>query len=1065
MRHFIQELIGKLSVSRKLVLIYILDLSAVIFVSSILINEKYIAIDFARKEIAGNAYISEIRETMFARHDSEGASRAARIEAAERRYGSRMQSEKLAGELAEQLRRLDTASDASGNARAVEARLGASYALQSLVTRIGNQSNLILDPDIDSYYTMSLVVLRFPELVDVSFRVSQTALAVGEASTAQSRQRRQAAYLIAEGRLDALVNRIVLDYTEVLGGGDGVLGQYLSPSLNVLLTAVESFREATHRAAMVRFDAASVANIRNNEAALDESLAVTWQEAGWALNGLLEARVDKLFWRMWWHLGAAVFLLLVILSLVFFVARMIALPIRRLATVATEVSRTADYSLRAKWSSGDELGCLVDAFNGMLEQLDRFRLTQQELAASARAAEAQRELIEAIPIPLMVTAIPDHEVLHANAPALDWLHDPQADPWKKGLARAQRAAFFQQLSDQGGVDEFEALWRGEPENRWALLSARRLTYQNRDAVLTAFTPIGRIKQMESRLELWARVFEASSESVMVTNAEHEIVTVNRAFVRSTAYEHSEVVGRHPDFLRPGVAQESLFEQAWSTAKWRGSWQGELLLRRKNGDTFPIWTVINAVRNRDGEIVHFVATFLDISERKESERRISHLAHHDTLTDLPNRALCLDRLNMAIQQAKRNDRRVGVLFMDLDRFKSINDTLGHHVGDGLLQSVASRLLQVVRAGDTVSRLGGDEFVVIFSDVATAQEVGQIVEQRLVPLIRAPHVINGVELNVGCSVGIAVYPDHGQSVEALMRNADAAMYYAKQEGREGRHAAHFFTAEMDRAERERLQIERDLRAAIGQNELCLFYQPRVDVLSGEVLGVEALVRWRHPQRGLVSPSEFIPVAEETGLIVPLGYWIFGEACRQQKEWSESGIGNIQVSVNLSAAQFKDDALLANLRQALEQFGNTPGSIELELTESLLMVDRVRTIEQLQGIKALGIGLSVDDFGTGYSSLNYLYRFPIDKLKIDQSFVSDMLTDPKDKAITQAIIGLGHTLGLRVVAEGVESLEQRFALTSAGCDELQGYYFSKPLPANELAQWLASWAAKPQAIEEDE
>ncbi len=1054
---FIQRLIGNLSVSRKLVLIYVLDLSAVIFVSSILINEKFIAIDFARKEIAGNAYISAIRDTILPERPTAPKGRAERLIEAETRYGDGLGSREQALQLADKLRLQDSQSvTAPSRVRAL------SQAVQALVTRIGNHSNLILDPDLDSYYTMSLVVLRFPELYDVAFRLGEKALAVGLATSAETRQLRQTEYLIVEGRLDALTHGMASDYSEAVAAGDASLRNALDPSRARLVAAIEALRGAARRTALDSPAADSAMEIRQGELQVEESLRMAWKDAGTALDGLLDARIDRLFTRMWWHLGAAVLLLLVILSVVFFVARMIALPIRRLAGVAGEVSRTADYSLRASWNSGDELGRLFEAFNGMLGQLDRFRITQQELAASARAAQAQRELLEAIPMPLMVTAIPRHEILHANTPAFAWLHDQAADPWKRGMDRPLRAEFFQQLADRGGVDEFEVNWKGSADDRWALLSARRLNYQGQDAVLTTFAPIGRIKQMESRLELWARVFEASSESIMVTNAEREIVTVNRAFLRATSYEYSEVVGRSPEFLRSGSHPDAFFEQLWQTARTRGTWQGEQWIRRKNGDTFPIWVVINAVRDSDGNVIHFVATFLDISERKDNERRISHLAHHDILTDLPNRALCLDRLKMAIQQAKRNQRRVGVLFMDLDRFKSINDTLGHHVGDGLLQSVARRLLEVVRSGDTVSRLGGDEFVIVFSDVVSAEEVGSIVDNRLIPLIRSPHLVNGVELNVSCSVGIAVYPEDGDNVETLMRNADAAMYHAKEDGRNN---AQFFTREMDRAQRERLEIEQDLHGAIERNELRLFYQPRVDALSGELLAVEALVRWQHPARGLVPPAHFITIAEECGLIVPLGYWIIDEACRQQAEWRDTGIGDIAVSINLSAAQFQDEALVDGVRSILLKHRNNSGTIEFELTESLLMIDRGRTIEQLHGIKALGVRLSVDDFGTGYSSLNYLHRFPIDKLKIDQSFVNDMLMDPKDHAITQAIIGLGHTLGLKVVGEGVETMEQRFALASAGCDELQGYYFARPLPVAELHTWIGAWLEGNQEIELEE
>jgi diguanylate cyclase (GGDEF)-like protein/PAS domain S-box-containing protein len=581
-----------------------------------------------------------------------------------------------------------------------------------------------------------------------------------------------------------------------------------------------------------------------------------------------------------------------------------------------------------------------------------------------------------------------------------------------------------------------------------------MRYQGQDAVLTAFTPISRIKQMERRLELWAKVFEASSESILITDADRRILTANRAYCRSMAYDLSEIVGAKPDFMRSDHHPDGFYAELWTATARRGSWQGEIWIRRKTGETFPVWAVLNAVYDESGTITHYIIASLDISERKASEQRISHLAQHDVLTDLPNRALCIERLRMALQQAERYQRRVAVLFIDLDRFKNINDSLGHHIGDGLLRSVSLRLLQAVRAGDTVSRMGGDEFVVILNGVADTDEITHIVDHRLIALIRQPHDIDGAELHVSCSVGIAVFPEDGRELDTLMRNADAAMYQAKAQGRNN---AQFFTIDMDRRARERMVIENDLRAGLERDELRLFYQPRVDCRSGRLLGAEALVRWQHPEQGLVTPARFIPIAEETGLIIPLGTWVLLEACRQQAAWRDAGMTEIVISVNLSAAQLNAPDLLETIRTALLRYQINPARIELELTESLLMEHVTSTIELLNAIKGLGVSLSVDDFGTGYSSLNYLHRFPIDKLKIDQSFVSDMLDDPNDLAITKAVIGLGHTLGLRVVAEGVEKMEEMRVLSAAGCDELQGYLFGKPMPADEFESWREDYCSK--------
>ena len=1034
----VMRFIGRLSVGRKLILIYALDLSVVIFVSGILISEKFIAIDFARKEVVGNQYIAVVRDSLLGLHGSNAATTAEKLRGAEAAYGSAMDSRQLADELIALLEAQPRP----------DIRL-ARRAGQALIQRIGNQSNLILDPDLDSYYTMSLIVLRFPELFELTKLIEGKTAQLIRAPRAAHNQL-QTEYLILEGRLDAIDKGIDADYEEAIAANTSPLKVRMIAAHRQLREAVNTFRGSARR---IVIDNARGAKAPDMAAAAQVLLAqqkIAWTTAESMLGELLESRINTLFQRMWIHLGTAAALLLLILSLVYFVARQIALPVIRLAKVADQVRASGNYELRAQWDSGDELGRLVNGFNVMLEQLNHSRLVEQEMAASTRAAAAQHELLEAIPIPMVVTAIPRHEVLHTNGPAQNWIEGRNTDPWLTGLTASARVRFFQQLSDLGTANEFEVLWHGAEENSWALISARRLRYQDQDAMLTTFTPINGLKLMEQRLELWAKVFEASSESIMVTDAARLIVSVNQAFCRGSGYEAGEVIGRRPSLLRSDRHPDEFIDDIWRLASLRGSWQGELWLQRKSGEEILLRTVVNAVRDGHNEITHFIAVAHDISEHKANEQRINHLAHHDALTDLPNRSLCIERLRMSISQAERQKCRIGVLFIDLDRFKNINDSLGHHIGDGLLRSVAQRLLAAVRLGDTVSRLGGDEFVVILNGVADNQEIMHIVDHRLIPLIGQPHEVEGAELHVSCSVGIAVYPEDGSEIEALMRNADAAMYQAKSSGRNN---AQFFTAEMARHANERMNTENDLRYAVERGELRLYYQPRVDCRSGRLLGSEALVRWQHPERGLIAPARFIPIAEESGLIVPIGAWIINEACRQQAQWRDQGVGEIAISINVSAVQLRDPELAATIKAAMATRQIRPQLIELELTESLLMEHAGATIDLLHQLKALGVSLSVDDFGTGYSSLNYLHRFPIDKLKIDQSFVADMLDDPNDLAITRAIIGLGHTLGLKVVAEGVENVEEARMLAAAGCDELQGYLFSRPLPAEDFVAWKAA------------
>ncbi len=484
--------------------------------------------------------------------------------------------------------------------------------------------------------------------------------------------------------------------------------------------------------------------------------------------------------------------------------------------------------------------------------------------------------------------------------------------------------------------------------------------------------------------------------------------------------------------------------------------------RRDGQRLPAWMMVSAVRERQpgaadaaGDdsraarpVSHYIVALIDISERKRNEERIAFLAQHDMLTELPNRALCVERLRAAIQRAARTGEKVAVLFIDLDRFKTINDSLGHHVGDALLRSVAQRLQGAVRAGDTVARLGGDEFVVVLNGVHTVDEIADIAGQRLAPRVREPHAVAGAELHVSCSVGVAVWPDDAKDIEALMRHADAAMYATKADGRDG---VRFFTPELnDRAQR-RLQVESALRHALERHELRLHYQPRVDADGRRMMGVEALLRCESAALGPMAPGSFVPVAEETGLIVPIGAWVIDEACRQWAAWAAAGVDVPQISLNVSAVQLRDGQLVGVLRDALARHACPPQAIEIELTESTLMGDAEHLLAQLRTIKALGVGLAVDDFGTGYSNLAYLQRFPINRLKVDRSFVSRIVEEPGHLAISRAIIGLGHSLGLQVVAEGVEQEAQARALRQAGCDELQGFLYAQPLPAADLVRWL--------------
>jgi diguanylate cyclase (GGDEF)-like protein len=458
-----------------------------------------------------------------------------------------------------------------------------------------------------------------------------------------------------------------------------------------------------------------------------------------------------------------------------------------------------------------------------------------------------------------------------------------------------------------------------------------------------------------------------------------------------------------------------------------------------------------VRDPAGRPVNYIEIFSDISERKEREERVRHLAHHDFLTDLPNRVLLNDRIAQAIALAERNRTQVAVMFLDLDRFKNVNDSLGHTVGDKLLQEVARRLRASMRASDTVSRQGGDEFVILIPDMVDAADVARAA-QKVLDGVSHPYSIDGHELVTTPSIGISVYPNDGREVETLLKNADAAMYHAKESGRNN---YQFFTQDMNTRALERLSLERSLRRAIDRGELRLHYQPQYDVRTRHIVGVEALIRWEHPDLGLLPPGRFMLFAEDTGLILPMGEWVLREACRQNRQWQTQGLPPVRVAVNISALQFRNTRFTHTVETALKEADLESRWLVLEVTESVIMQDAERVTDSLNQLKSLGLELAIDDFGTGYSSLSYLKRFPIDRLKIDQSFVRDITSDKDDAAITSAIIGLTRNLGLRTIAEGVETREQLEFLQLHGCDEAQGFLFSRPLTPDECTTLLAAQA----------
>ena len=566
-------------------------------------------------------------------------------------------------------------------------------------------------------------------------------------------------------------------------------------------------------------------------------------------------------------------------------------------------------------------------------------------------------------------------------------------------------------------------------------------------VLGVGRDVSQQRRAEKDLRMAATVFEHSTSAILITDPAGYIVQANDAFTRVSGYAVSQVLDQLPMMLTVENQQDAHLGYILKQLSQRGSWEGELWLKRRDGEHYPAWVGITAVLDDEGDLASYVCFFSDISERKASEQRIHRLAYYDALTHLPNRTLFQDRLHSALLHAERQHAWVVLMFLDLDRFKPINDSLGHAAGDRMLQEMALRLLGCVAEDDTVARMGGDEFTLLLQPGATQQaalnRAIHVAEQILASLVK-PFVLEGREFFVTASIGIALSPQDGNELSQLMKNADTAMYHAKERGKNN---FQFYQADMNASALERLELESDLRHALEQGEFTLYYQPQFSGDGKRLTGAEALLRWRHPRRGLVPPVEFIPVLEELGLVVEVGEWVLQEACRQLREWHLTRVRVPKVSVNISARQFSDGQLGTRIAAILQETGLPPACLELELTESILMREVSEAMQILAGLKRLGLSIAVDDFGTGYSSLNYLKQFPIDVLKIDRTFVDGLPSGEQDAQIARAIIAMAHSLNLAVIAEGVETHEQLEFLREHGCDEVQGYLFGRPMPATRF------------------
>ncbi len=764
-------------------------------------------------------------------------------------------------------------------------------------------------------------------------------------------------------------------------------------------------------------------------------------------------------------------------------SRHLAQPLRLLASTARRLG-AGDLGVRMPMQRSDSLEIvdLAQAFNAMAESMQKSRATLEEQVAQRTQAlqlehDRSQRYLDVAGIMLLALDAQGHitminrkgaELLGYPAQQLvgmDWfLHFVPS-----GQRQEQRAWFQQVLHGDGAASARQESQVQDANGHLLLIQWTNAVLRDTQAqpagMLSSGQDVTAARAAQAELRIASIAFE-SQDCLMVCDAHWHILRINQAFTHTTGYSAAEALGQQPHrLLASGRTPEDTYVQLTQALQLHERWQGEVWDRRKNGEVFPCWLTVSAVRDEQRHITHYVVAMSDITQRKAAEEQIRNLAFYDPLTNLPNRRLLLDRLEVALATCARHPRMGALLFVDLDNFKTLNDTLGHDIGDLLLQQVAERLRSCVREGDTVARLGGDEFVIMLEDLANdaidaATQVEAVGEKILRALGRS-YVLRAHTHRSTPSIGVTLFGEQVEGIEEPLKRADMAMYQSKAAGR---NTLRFFDPAMQAAVTHRAALEADLRQAIEQRQMVLHYQVQVHARADgslRLVGAEALVRWRHPQRGLVSPAEFIPLAEETGLIVPLGQWVIETVCRQLALWSaHPQLGELTLAVNVSAKQFLQNGFVGHVRQSLEQTGAPPPRLKLELTESALVADVDEVVHKMVELQNWGVGFALDDFGTGYSSLAYLKRMPLDALKIDQSFVRDIFEDANDAAIARMIVVLGRSLGLTVIAEGVETLEQRYFLAQQGCHVYQGYLFGRPLPAQDFQRWVLDQEFQPIA-----
>ncbi len=765
-------------------------------------------------------------------------------------------------------------------------------------------------------------------------------------------------------------------------------------------------------------------------------------------------------------ISAAGFAILAWLALL--VAYRIERPIRFLALAASGISR-GNRDLRAEPSGPTELAHVAQEFNAMVDSSLRAEAEMQHQRNQLQAAKAQLDHAVQVAqlgmwnwdiasgilqLDSILTALCGYTQAERGAlTAQEWRHWVHADDLPK---------YTDQLIGclKGEFDLYEVELRLQHKDGHWLWSQWKGRVTARDAhgraqyMHGSFRDVSERKKSHQSLQLAASVFTHAREGITITDPKGSIIAVNDAFTRITGYSREEALGQNPRILQSGRQGPDYYATMWREITTRGSWNGEIWNRRKNGDVFPEILSITAVGDADGVVQHYVAMFTDISEAKQHEQHLEYLAHYDVLTGLPNRVLCADRLRQSMTQCERRGCSLAVAFLDLDGFKAINDRFGHNVGDDLLLALAQRMKSVMRDGDTLARLGGDEFVAILVDLASAQDCEPVLDRLLLACAESMQLGDAL-LQVSASMGVTVYPHDSADADLLLRHADQAMYLAKQAGK---NRYHLFDVAQDvsvQSQREKLD---HIRGALVRTEFVLHYQPKVNMRTGVVLGAEALIRWQHPERGLLPPAAFLPIIENHPLSVELGEWVIAAALQQMADWRANGL-DLPVSVNISAIQLQRVNFVERLAALLAaQPGVEAHWLELEVLETSALEDVVQVSEVMHRVHAMGVHFALDDFGTGYSSLTYLKRLPAEMIKIDQSFVLDMLSDMDDLAIVTGVIGLAVAFKRNVIAEGVETVAHGSRLLQLGCELAQGYGIARPMPAIDMPQWVAHWRPDP-------